>query len=40
MKISIIKDKEKVEEIRNAIKTNGGYCPCKIEKIPENKCMC
>ena len=40
MKISIIKDKDKVKEIRDAIKANDGYCPCKIEKIPENKCMC
>ena len=40
MKISIIKDKEKVKEIRSAIKANDGYCPCKIEKVPENKCMC
>ena len=40
MKVSIIKDKEKVKEIRDAIKANSGFCPCKIEKIPENKCMC
>lgn len=40
MKISIIKDKEKVKKIRDAIKANDGYCPCKIEKVSENKCMC
>ena len=22
------------------IKQNNGFCPCKIEKIPDNKCPC
>ena len=28
------------EEIEQAIKENQGYCPCKVGRIPENKCMC
>lgn len=22
------------------IKQNNGFCPCKLEKIPDNKCPC
>ena len=32
--------KEEVEEFRASIKSNNGYCPCRIEHIPANKCMC
>ena len=28
------------EEIVTAIKENGGYCVCAIEKTPDTKCMC
>jgi hypothetical protein len=28
------------EDIAAAVKENGGYCICAIEKIPETKCMC
>ena len=33
-------NKEIVEKIKEGLKKKGGYCPCKIEKTPENKCMC
>lgn len=26
--------------MREAIKNNDGYCPCRIEKKDENKCIC
>lgn len=29
-----------VNNIITALKSNEGYCPCRIDKIPENKCMC
>lgn len=29
-----------VEVIQEGLKRTGGYCPCKREKIEENKCMC
>lgn len=35
-----INDKENANKIIQAIKDNDGYCPCKIEKIPQTKCMC
>lgn len=28
------------EDVMEALKANDGYCPCKIEKTPETKCMC
>ena len=40
MRIEITADQNKKKEILEAIKANGGYCPCRIEHIPENKCMC
>lgn len=29
-----------VEEIKQKLKENGGFCPCRIEKTPDTKCMC
>ena len=31
---------EEVKEFQATIKSNGGYCPCRLTKSPENKCMC
>lgn len=28
------------ETIEKAVKENEGYCPCRISKTPETKCMC
>ena len=33
-------DKALVNDIRAKLKENGGYCPCKIEKVKDNLCMC
>ena len=33
-------DKNKVEEIRKAIKDNDGYCPCQTSKDEDTKCPC
>ena len=33
-------DKELVALIREGLEKSGGYCPCRVEKTPENKCMC
>lgn len=33
-------DKQFLQEVEEAIKNNDGYCCCKLEKIPENKCIC
>lgn len=29
-----------VERIENALKMREGYCPCRIQRIPENICPC
>ena len=33
-------DKETVELIKKGLKEKGGYCPCRLQKTPENKCIC
>lgn len=33
-------DKDLVKEIKNKLKVNEGYCPCRISKTEDNKCMC
>lgn len=38
--IKVTHDKELEKQIRKALKDNDGYCPCRVLKIPENKCMC
>ena len=38
--IKLNPDKEKVEEIRQRIKDNDGYCPCIIIKDESTKCPC
>lgn len=40
MVIRVSSDKELVNEIRNKLKENGGYCPCRIAKNEDTKCMC
>lgn len=39
-KIVLNPDKGKVDEIRALIKENDGYCPCKLVKVDDTKCMC
>lgn len=40
MKIHVSDDKELVEVIRKKLKDNNGYCPCRVQRTPETKCMC
>jgi ferredoxin-thioredoxin reductase catalytic subunit len=40
MSIRLSEDIELVKEIREKLKENDGYCPCKIEKTEYTKCMC
>lgn len=39
-KITTNPDKEFVKEIREKLKNNQGYCPCRITKNDDTKCMC
>lgn len=40
MKIRSNPNKELVKEIREKLKENDGYCPCKIVKNEDTKCIC
>ena len=40
MKISLNPDKEVVKVIQEGLKARGGYCPCRVQKTEEYKCMC
>ena len=40
MAVRLNEDKEMVQTIREGLKRTGGYCPCRLERTEENKCMC
>ena len=40
MKVVENPDKKLVAEIRQQLKENDGYCPCRVKKTPDTKCMC
>ncbi|MBO5432526.1 MAG: ferredoxin thioredoxin reductase catalytic beta chain [Clostridia bacterium] len=39
-KITLNPDAEVVKRIKEGLKLKGGYCPCRLEKTEDNKCMC
>ena len=40
MKIVLNEDHEVVALIRKGLKERNGFCPCRVEDIPDNKCIC
>lgn len=38
--IKINSDTNLVNEIKQKLKDNGGYCPCRLVKNADTKCMC
>ncbi len=40
MKITENPNKEIVKVVREGLERTGGYCPCRRDRTPENKCMC
>lgn len=40
MKVRFSDDKKRVKEVLQGLKAKDGYCPCKVGKRPENKCIC
>lgn len=40
MKIRLNEDKETVRVIKEGLKKKEGYCPCRMEKTEDTKCMC
>lgn len=39
-KITLNPDKEYVDSLRERMRQNGGYCPCRLRRVPENICIC
>lgn len=40
IKIKTNPDKEYVKEMKDKLKANNNYCPCRLQKTPDTKCMC
>lgn len=40
MKITLNPDKELVKRIKEGLEKKDGYCPCRIGKSEDYKCMC
>ena len=38
--VRLSEDGKLVKEIREKLKANGGYCPCRVIKNEDTKCMC
>ena len=38
--VNTSEDKEVVAAIKEGLKKSGGYCPCRLERTEDNKCMC
>ena len=40
MKIILNPDEEEAKRIRRAVKENDGYCPCRLVRTEDTKCIC
>ena len=40
MAVTLNKDAEIVKTVREGLAAKGGYCPCRIERTEDTKCMC
>ena len=38
--VRLNEDEKYVAQIRKALEARGGYCPCRVQKTPENICPC
>ena len=39
-KVKLNPDAEVVKVVKEGLKAKGGYCPCRLEKKEEYKCIC
>ena len=39
-KITLNENPEIVERIKAGLKEKGGYCPCRLARTEDNKCIC
>ena len=40
MAVKLNENKEIVDTIREGLKRTGGYCPCRLSRTEDYKCMC
>lgn len=40
MSVRLNENKELVAKIKEGLKIKDGYCPCRLQKLPEYKCIC
>jgi len=40
MAVKLNENKEVVKTVQDGLKRTGGYCPCRLEKNQDTKCMC
>ena len=40
MKVTFNENKELVAKVQEGLKRTSGYCPCRLERTPDTKCMC
>ena len=40
MKVTLNPDAEVVKTVKEGLKRTGGYCPCRLQRTPETKCVC
>lgn len=40
MAVRLNEDKDIVEAVREGLKRTGGYCPCRLQRTEDTKCMC
>ncbi len=40
MKITLNENKEIVKSVQEGLKRTGGYCPCRLARTEDYKCMC
>ena len=40
MKIRLNDDAQVVAKVKAGLERTGGYCPCRLQRTEDNKCMC
>ena len=40
MKVIYNPDTEMVKTVKEGLEWTGGYCPCRLERTEETKCIC
>ena len=40
MAVTLNPNEKVVETVKAGLERTGGYCPCRLERTEENKCIC